>query len=85
MGGAHIKKHCPQTQAYGKPDNERPFWRWENVQNLFVGAARIVNYRHVLIVDDVITTGATLESLTKAIKAVDPTIQISLLSLAFTK
>ncbi len=76
---AHKRKHTASQTT-----NDR-FGRWENVQNLFVGNARIANYRHVLIVDDVITTGATLESLTKAIKAVDPAIQISLLSFAFTK
>jgi ComF family protein len=76
---AHKRKHTASQTT-----NDR-FGRWENVQNLFVGDARIANYRHVLIVDDVITTGATLESLTKAIKAVDSTIQISLLSFAFTK
>jgi ComF family protein len=76
---AHKRKHTASQTTRDR------FGRWENVQNLFVGAARIANYRHVLLVDDVITTGATLESLTKAIKAVDPTIQISLLSFAFTK
>lgn len=76
---AHKRKHTASQTT-----NDR-FGRWDNVQNLFVGSARIAKYRHVLLVDDVITTGATLESLAKAIKAVDPKIQISLLSFAFTK
>ena len=61
------------------------FGRWDNVQDIFAAASQIRNFSHVLIVDDVITTGATLESLALAIKAVDPKVQISLLSFAFTK
>ncbi len=64
--------------------NDR-FGRWENVQNMFRASAHFTQYRHVLIVDDVITTGATLESLARAIKAADSNVQISLLSFAFTK
>ncbi|MEY4992563.1 MAG: hypothetical protein RI948_1445 [Bacteroidota bacterium] len=64
--------------------NDR-FGRWENVQNMFKAAGNFSRFRHVLIVDDVITTGATLESLVRAIKAADPDVQISLLSFAFTK
>jgi predicted amidophosphoribosyltransferase len=52
---------------------------------MFRASAQFTGYRHVLIVDDVITTGATLESLARAIKAADPNVQISLLSFAFTK
>lgn len=64
--------------------NDR-FGRWDNVQNMFDAALKNTNYGHILIVDDVITTGATLESLARAIKATDPKVQISLLSFAFTK
>lgn len=78
-GSVQKRKHT-QSQT----TNDR-FGRWDNVQNMFAAAADFSHYRHVLIVDDVITTGATLESLTKAIKAADPKIQISLLSFAFTK
>ena len=64
--------------------NDR-FGRWENVQNIFFATAQTGQFQHILIVDDVITTGATLESLANAIKAADPQVQISLLSFAFTK
>jgi ComF family protein len=64
--------------------NDR-FGRWDNVQNMFDAVLKNTNYGHILIVDDVITTGATLESLARAIKATDPKVQISLLSFAFTK
>ena len=58
---------------------------WDNVQDMFVASFKNTNYGHILIIDDVITTGATLESLARAIKATDPKVQISLLSFAFTK
>lgn len=60
------------------------FDRWENVQNIFKGIDLQLTNIHVLIVDDVITTGATLAALVKAIHEVNPQIQISLLSFAFT-
>ena len=75
----HKKKH-----TLSQTTNDR-FGRWENVQNMFRASAHFTRYRHVLIVDDVITTGATLESLARAIKLADPNVQISLLSFAFTK
>ena len=78
-GLVHKLKHTNSQTT-----NDR-FGRWENVQNIFTSSSQIRNFSHVLIVDDVITTGATLESLALAIKAVDPKVQISLLSFAFTK
>jgi predicted amidophosphoribosyltransferase len=78
-GLVHKRKHTNSQTT-----NDR-FGRWENVQNIFASSSQMLNYRHVLIVDDVITTGATLESLARAIKAIDPKVQISLLSFAFTK
>jgi ComF family protein len=39
------------------------FARWENVKEIFkVTAPEKLTYKHILLVDDVITTGATLES-----------------------
>ncbi|MDE5961225.1 MAG: hypothetical protein K2H08_05870, partial [Duncaniella sp.] len=41
--------------------------------------------KHVLIVDDVITTGATMLSCIKAIKSASPSSEISVYSLAITR
>ena len=37
--------------------------RWKNVKDIFQASdALLINNKHILLVDDVITTGATLES-----------------------
>lgn len=61
------------------------FKRWDNVEDLFVVHQDITNYKHIALVDDVITTGATLESIIRSIRAVAPDIQISVISLAVAK
>ena len=60
--------------------------RWENVQDIFSVTKRckvLTACKHVLIIDDVVTTGSTLISLAKAIQTVNPNIRFSVLSLAF--
>jgi len=58
------------------------FNRWTNVQTIFTIADsdKLIN-QHVLIVDDVITSGSTIESCAKQILSVDGT-KVSLASLA---
>lgn len=58
------------------------FNRWENIKESFSVTAHVHNYNHILIVDDVITTGATLESIIRQIQEKSPYIRISIASLA---
>ncbi len=58
--------------------------RWENIQNSFE-LNSLKNYKHVAIVDDVITTGSTLETIINEIHKKYPDIRISIISLALTK
>lgn len=60
------------------------FTRWENVSGKF-SLNKIQDYKHIALVDDVVTTGSTLETIIALIHEHNPTIQISVISLAVTK
>ncbi len=60
--------------------------RWENVQSIFeVRAEAVKNKKHVAIVDDVLTTGSTLESAAKTLRQQCPDLKISFLTVAIAK
>ena len=60
------------------------FLRWDNVKNNFSLTIKDdLNGKHIAFVDDVITTGATLESLVRIVLDKYPDIRISIISLAF--
>tara|TARA_R110002072_G_scaffold226960_3_gene383871 strand:- start:11512 stop:12201 length:690 start_codon:yes stop_codon:yes gene_type:complete len=61
------------------------FQRWDNVSEIFKIKSSITNYKHALIVDDVITTGSTIEAMANAIRKVHPEIMISVATLAIAK
>ena len=64
--------------------NDR-FQRWENVAAIFGGTIRAIPFQHVAIVDDVVTTGATIEALSRELLANNPELKISIISLAIAK
>ncbi|RIV52720.1 ComF family protein [Flagellimonas taeanensis] len=56
--------------------------RWESSKEAFwVNPDCNLNFRHVLLVDDVITTGSTMESCTRALLQLEK-VEVSLLSMA---
>ena len=59
------------------------YQRWENVANVFsvLGAEKLEN-KHVLLVDDVVTTGATLEACVAVLQQVK-NIKISIATIAY--
>lgn len=61
------------------------FLRWDNASEQFCIGKKDIPYRHVAIVDDVITTGATLEAMAQLLRSHYPDLQISLLSFAIAK
>lgn len=59
--------------------------RWENVKDIFkVNNPQKIENKHVLIIDDVITTGATIEALANKIEEVK-NVKISVASVAISK
>jgi competence protein ComFC len=60
------------------------FLRWENAQNTYSISTKFINQQinHIAIIDDVITTGSTIESISQEILKTNPNIKISVISLA---
>ncbi len=61
------------------------FARWKNVEDIFlVTKPKRITGKHILLVDDVITTGATIEACTNALLKV-PGTKVSVVSLGVTQ
>lgn len=59
------------------------FERWDNVSSIFeVNPKSLTSYNHIAIVDDVITTGSTVEALINEILKIYPSVKISVVTLA---
>lgn len=58
------------------------FQRWDNVSSVFRIHPNIRKFSHVAIVDDVVTTGSTVEAMIRAIRTEHPDVKISVLTLA---
>ena len=58
------------------------FKRWDNVQNSFLIHDSVLRMDHVAIIDDVITTGSTIESIAQELLKKNPQLSISVITLA---
>lgn len=62
---------------------KKKYQRWENVDGIFyLKQPELFVNKHVLLVDDVITTGATIEAAWQALKDVEG-IKVSVITIAF--
>lgn len=74
-----------KTKHTESQTKKNEFERWENVRSIFSVRGDLSNYKHVAIVDDVVTTGSTIEALVQEIQGVYPTLRISIISLALAR
>lgn len=73
-----VKGHSSQTR-------KNSYDRWLNAQDIYtVIRHEELNGKHLLIVDDVVTTGATLLACCEAVHKVQPSARISVLALGIT-
>ena len=71
------------VKAHSKQAGLGKYQRWNNAQDLFqVFDIAALQGKHILIVDDVITTGATLCSMIDTIEAAVPDVKVSVFTLA---
>jgi len=59
--------------------------RWENVKDVFEIGSSKAGVKHILLVDDVLTTGATLEACGRTLMKSYPELKLSVLTLAVAK
>ena len=83
--GIAMSKSIVASQGHKTQTRKNRYERWLNTKGVY----RVKNVvglegKHVLIVDDVITTGSTILACCEAIHAASPTTRISVLSLGVT-
>ncbi len=72
------------TRAHGSQTRRSATDRWLNAQHTYAlrqAKASQIENKHILLVDDVVTTGATLEACTRALLTA-PGTQVTLFTLA---
>ncbi|MBQ7471209.1 MAG: ComF family protein [Prevotella sp.] len=84
--GLPLITHAIERISFSQSQTTKQRWdRNENVEQAFrLKDAQAVSGRHILLVDDIITTGATLCACAKELLQA-PDVQVSVLSIGFTK
>lgn len=81
-----LKNYASKKIHTGSQTKKGRFLRWDNVsENFRIDINTVQSPQHIAIIDDVITTGATIEALIRTIHENNPEIRISVISLALTK
>ena len=75
-----------RTKHSESQTKKNKFSRWDNVKDVFqLNIAALKKFNHIAIIDDVITTGSTIEAITLKIQKEIPDLKISIISLAIAK
>ncbi len=81
-----VEEHfLAKRRDMGSQTKRSRFLRWDNVAANFMLKNKTKKAQHILVVDDVVTTGATIESLVHAIRENNSDLRVSIVSLAVTK
>ncbi len=81
--GISIADNLVATRSHSTQTTRGAYARWLNSRDIYaVERAAELDNRHILVVDDVLTTGATLLACCEAIHKVAPTATVSVLTLA---
>ncbi len=79
VGNVLVRKEATESQT-----ERSRYERWKNVEGAFLCKdPEAVRHKHVLLVDDVITTGSTMEACARELLAVEG-VKVSVAALAYT-
>lgn len=83
VNGVPVVQLLKRKRHHESQTKKDRFERWDNVKDIFeVVPSSVVGVKHVALVDDLLTTGSTLESGIMAIKTYNPDIRITVLTIA---
>lgn len=83
--GIPVGNNIVASRGHSSQTKKNSYSRWINAQGIYtIKNATELENKHILIVDDVITTGATLLACCNALHQAVPTATISVLTLAVT-
>lgn len=82
--GVSLRKDLLKRISFTESQTKKgKFSRWENMQNRFqIQGTKSAGLKHLLIVDDVVTTGSTLETCVRILREEFPEVKISIAVLA---
>lgn len=83
--GIPVGSNLTATRGHSTQTRRGPFERWLNTEGIYAAEdPQELDGKHILLIDDVITTGATILRCADTIHSAAPTATVSVVSLGFT-